>query len=194
VDAALVAILEQRQTAGIPLAMAEAASVAGRHAARVGRFEEARTHLEEARAFYAAEGDEVELLTVDARLVECLVLQGAGTDGLQLASDALERADKMPGVSVIAANLHRLRGWGYIQSGQLLEARGALEESLRLARLEDENLGIKSADYEIALTLGALVRLGELTGQRSDELEAERDAILDRLGVVKVPEPPLPHY
>ena len=192
-ESALGTILEHRQTAGIPLAVAEAATVAGRHAARVGRFEEARAHLEEARAFYADEGDDVELLTVDARLVESLVLQGAGTDALRLASDALERADKIPGVSVIAANLHRLRGWAYIQSGRVLEARAALEESLRLARLEDENLGIKSADYEIALTLDALVRLGELTGQRTDELAAERDEILDGLGVVNVPEPPLPH-
>jgi len=192
-EPALRAVLDQRRAGGIPLAMAQAASVVGRHAARVGNFEEARTHLEEARTLYAAEGDDVELLTTDARLVECLVLEGAGVDALTLASGALARAETVPGVSVVVANLHRLRGWAYLQTGRPDEAREALEESLRLARLEGENFGIRSADYEIALTLGALVRLGALTGERTDELEAERDTILGRLGVVKVPEPPLPH-
>ncbi len=125
--------------------------------------------------------------------MECLVLEGAGVDALTLASGALARAETVPGVSVVVANLHRLRGWAYLQTGRPDEAREALEESLRLARLEGENFGIRSADYEIALTLGALVRLGALTGERTDELEAERDTILGRLGVVKVPEPPLPH-
>jgi hypothetical protein len=41
--------------------------------------------------------------------------------------------------------------------------------------------------------LGALVRLRTLTGERTGKLESECDAILGRLGVVKVPEPPLPH-
>jgi len=70
--------------------------------------------------------------------------------------------------------------------------REALDESLRLARLEDENFGIRSADYEIGVTLAAVVRLRLLTGEPAGELEAERDAIFGRLGVVKVPEPPLP--
>ena len=85
-----------------------------------------------------------------------------------------------------------LRAWGADAAGDLEGAGTALDESLRLARLEDENFGIRSADYETALTLDALVRLRSLTGEPADELEAERDGIFERLGVVKVPEPPLP--
>ena len=185
-------VLEVRRAGGIPLEVAEAASVLGRHAARVGNLDEARALLEEARELYAAEADEVELLTTDARVVEALVLAGAGEEALTVIAEALERAETTPGVSVVVANLHRLRAWGLMQAGDLEGAREALDESLRLARLEDENFGIRSADYEIGLTLAAVVRLRTLTGEPATELEAERDTIFQRLGVVKVPEPPLP--
>jgi len=185
-------VLDVRRAGGIPLEVAEAASVLGRHSARVGNADEARTLLEEARELYVAEADEVELLTTDARIVEALVLAGAGEDALSLAAEALARAETTPGVSVVVANLHRLRAWALMQAGDLEGAGTALDESLRLARLEDENFGIRSADYETALTLDALVRLRSLTGEPADELDAERDGIFERLGVVKVPEPPLP--
>jgi tetratricopeptide (TPR) repeat protein len=185
-------VLEVRRAGGIPLEVAEAASVLGRHAARVGNLDEARALLEEARELYAAEADEVELLTTDARVVEALVLAGAGEEALAMIAEALERAETTPGVSVVVANLHRLRAWGLMQAGDLEGAREALDESLRLARLEDENFGIRSADYEVGLTLSAVVRLRALTGEPGAEFEAERDAIFQRLGVVKVPEPPLP--
>ena len=185
-------VLEIRRAGGIPLEIAEAASVLGRHLARVGDFAEARSLLEEARELYGAEADEIELLTTDARLVECLVLEGSGTEALTLATEALERAETTPGVSVIIANLHRLRAWAWMQAGALESAAEALDESLRLARLEDENFGIRSADYELGLTLAAIVRLRALTGKPATELEAERDASFARLGVVSVPEPPLP--
>jgi tetratricopeptide (TPR) repeat protein len=165
--------------------------VVGRHEARVGRFEEARALLDEARTLYAAEDDEVELLTTDARLAECLVLQGAVADARAHVEGALREAEQMAGVSVIVANLHRLLGWTHLQAGELDAAREALERSLHLARLEDENFGIRSADYEVALTLSARVRLGAVTGEPTDGLAAERDAIFARLGVLKVPEPPL---
>jgi class 3 adenylate cyclase/tetratricopeptide (TPR) repeat protein len=185
-------VLEVRRAGGFPLEVAEAASVLGRHSARVGNVDKARALLEEARDLYAAEADEVELLTTDARIVEALVLAGAGEEALSLAVEALAKAETTPGVSVVVANLHRLRAWGLMQAGDLEGAGKALDESLRLARLEDENFGIRSADYEIALTLDALARLRSLTREPADELEAERDAIFERLGVVKVPEPPLP--
>jgi tetratricopeptide (TPR) repeat protein len=185
-------VLEIRRAGGIALEIAEAASALGRHLARVGNFGEARSLLEEARGLHAAEADEIELLTTDVRLVECLVLEGSSSEALALAAEALERAEATPGVSVIVANLHRLRGWAWMQTGELESAAGALDESLRLARLEDENFGIRSADYELGLTLAAIVRLRALTGTPATELEAERDASFARLGVVSVPEPPLP--
>jgi hypothetical protein len=77
--------------------------------------------------------------------------------------------------------------------GELGEAEKALEEGLRLARLDDENFGIRSADYEVALTLEAVARLCALRGEAAaSEAEAERDEIFARLGVVAVAQPPLP--
>ena len=95
------------------------------------------------------------------------------------------------GVSIVVANLYRLRGWAYMRTADLEAAREALEESLRVARLEDENFGGMSAEFEAAQTLGALVRLRALTGEPTSELEAERDGILQRLGVLRLHEPPL---
>lgn len=183
-------LLELRRSTGIPLEIAEAASVVGRHAARVGSFEEAHTLLNEARELYAAEGDEIDLLTTDARVIECLVLEQSAAEALELTAKALQRAEETAGVSVLGATLHRLRGWALMQIGDLDAAEQALEESLRLARLDDENFGIRSADYEVALTLSAIVRLHALRGEATAESEAERDAIFSRLGVVAVAEPP----
>jgi tetratricopeptide (TPR) repeat protein len=191
-EPALRELLDLRRGTGIPLEIAEAASVLGRHSARVGSFDEARVLLEEARELYAAEGDEIDLLTTDTRLVECLVSEQKTDEALALAAEATERAEDMTGVSVLVATLHRLRGWALMQAGDLDGAEQALEESLRLARLEDENFGIRSADYEVALTLGAMVRLFELRGDATAEAETERDEIFSRLGVVAVAEPPLP--
>jgi class 3 adenylate cyclase/tetratricopeptide (TPR) repeat protein len=188
----LRAVLETRRAGGLPLEVAEASSVLGRHQARVGSFQEARELLDEARLLYAAEEDEVELLTTDARIAECLVLQGSVEEARRRVEEALREAEEMAGVSVVVSNLHRLLGWTHLQAGEPDAAREALERSLHLARLEDENFGIRSADYEVALTLGAFVRLRAAAGEPADELEAERDAIFARLGVVKVPEPPLP--
>jgi class 3 adenylate cyclase/tetratricopeptide (TPR) repeat protein len=189
----LRAVLETRRAGGLALEIAEASSVLGRHEARVGQFEEARSLLDEARLLYAAAEDEVELLTTDARIAECLVLQGGAADARAHVLDALRQAESMAGVSVIVANLYRLLGWTHLQTAELDSAREALERSLDLARLDDENFGLRSADYEVALTLSALVRLGALVGEPANEAKTERDAIFARLGVVAVPEPPLPH-
>jgi hypothetical protein len=48
-----------------------------------------------------------------------------------------------------------------------------------------------SNEYEIALTLDALSRIERQAGNDVAGLEAERDAITTRLGVVRLPRPPL---
>jgi predicted ATPase/class 3 adenylate cyclase len=185
-------VLDVRNAAGNPLKIAEAWSLLGRHLARVGEHEEAFAVLEQARQLFEAEGDEEDLLTTDAWLIECRVLEGDGVSALPLAAEALARAETISGVSVVVTHLHRTCGWAHMQAGDLEAARASLDESLRFARLEGENFGIMSADYEVALTLNALARLHRLTGETADELAAERDAILEKLGVLSIPEPPLP--
>jgi hypothetical protein len=73
-----------------------------------------------------------------------------------------------------------------MQEVHLEEAREALQESLAAARA-------RQADYEIGLTLRAMVDLSRLAAEPIDiEAAAESEAILDRLGVVAVPDVPLP--
>jgi len=184
--------LELRRSVGNVMKIADGANELGRFEGRVGNFEEAKALLAEARELFLEEGDEVEALAADVWLVESLVHKGESEKALELAADALERTVTTPGVDVFAAMLHRLRGWAYMQLRDLESARGAFDESLRLARVEGENVGMRSADYEIALTLDALDQLGELVGDPAVDLERERDALMAKLSVLKLSRPPLP--
>jgi uncharacterized protein HemY len=111
---------------------------------------------------------------------------------VSLADDCLREAERIEGVSTQVALLHRLRGWALVQQGDLGAARTALETSLEVATLRDENFGIRSGDYEAALALDALVELGRLDNDSTTALEDRRDEILERLGVVAMPKLPLP--
>jgi tetratricopeptide (TPR) repeat protein len=184
--------LEALRPAANPLEIAIAASELGRFLARVGNFEESRSLLDEARELLATEDEEVALLSVLVWQVESLVLDGAHAAALELAAEALAQSETTAGVAVFAVMLHRLRGWALMQSDRLEEARESLAESLRIARLESENLGMRNIEYEIALTLDALVRLAEFAKEQVDELASERDAILAALDVVRIDRPPLP--
>jgi tetratricopeptide (TPR) repeat protein len=191
-EALLRDVLQLRRAAANPLKTAYAANELGRFLARTGGFEEARSLLDEARTVLEAEGDEVELLSAHVWLVESHVFEGTSDTALELTEEALKQTQTVPGVLVLAAMLHRHRGWALLQKGELEHAREALEESLRLARIEGENLGMRNGDYEIALALDGLAALGELTGETVVELATERDSILERLAVVDVKRPPLP--
>ena len=85
----------------------------------------------------------------------------------------------------VIALLNRVRGSALLQLGRLEEARVTLETAVAEARQ-------RNASYELALALDSLATLASLTGEEAEELESERDAILDRLGVVSIPEIPLP--
>ena len=73
-------------------------------------------------------------------------------------------------------------GLAYVQARRPADASPHLEESLRLARE-------LKAEFEVALTLRAMAAVGR---DGADDLRAESDAILERLGVVSVPRVPLP--
>jgi tetratricopeptide (TPR) repeat protein len=169
-----------------------AANELGRFLARVGNFEESRSLFDEARELLATENDEVELLSTSVWQVESHVLDGAHAAALDLAVEALLQTETTAGVAVLAVMLHRLSGWALMQAGRVHDARIPLAESLRIARLESENLGMRNIEYEIALTLDALTQYAELASEPADELASERDAILATLDVEKIDRPPLP--
>jgi tetratricopeptide (TPR) repeat protein len=113
------------------------------------------------------------------------MLQGDSEAALAFATEVLERGQSLKGVFDVIALLNRVRGSALLQLGRLEEARVILETAVAEARQ-------RNASYELALALDALATLAGLTGEEAEELEQERDAILERLGVVSTPELPLP--
>jgi class 3 adenylate cyclase/tetratricopeptide (TPR) repeat protein len=158
----------------------------GRLAARAGRFDEARAMLNEAKEEYERAGERSEVLLTDAKLAECLMLEGESRAALAVASAALRQAESIEGVYLAIPTLLRVRGCALAQLGRMNEARADLLESLAAARE-------KNADYEVALTLDALVDVGRAAGEPVDELAGERDLIFERLGVVAMPPVPPAH-
>jgi tetratricopeptide (TPR) repeat protein len=156
-----------------------------RIAARSGRYDEAMRLFHDARAEFEDIGARVDVIDTLASMAECHVLHGHGEAALGLADEALGQAETQDGVPEQSPLLHRVRGYSLIQAGALWEARQAFDESLRAARS-------RQADYQVALSLQALVDLDALEGTtvRAD-LEEESQSILHRLGVVSVPRTPL---
>jgi len=159
-----------------------ARSLMGRLAARRGRFVEAHEQFEAAKAEYAAVGIAGDARTVDAWIAECLVLEGRAGPALA-AVDAIEHdAGAEWAETGERALLERVRGLAFAQLGDTDAARGAL--TMSLAAGEE-----RAADYEVALTQGALARVARLEGDAvgATRLEKQSDATLRRLGVKSVP-------
>ena len=154
--------------------------------ARTGRFEDALAALEDARAAFVHVGAHTDALVTDGRIAECFVLMGRGEEALSRVSGALTGVSDEDGdASLATALLERVRGWALAQTGNLGEARTALESSLTAGRSRQD-------DYEIALTLGALAWLDRIEGNPTPAaVEREARSILARLGIEHVPEIPL---
>ena len=157
----------------------------GRLLSRTGRFEEAQALLGEAREEYQRSGPMSDLSTTEAWIAECLILQGDSEAALALATEALDTGRALESSFDAVAMLQRIRGSALLQLGRLEEAEVVLSTALDEARN-------RKADYEAALALDALAALARSTGKRTQKLTRERDAILRRLGVVRIPEIPLP--
>ena len=171
-----------RPTSGCGVAYA--LSNLGRVAYRDGRLSEALELLERARATFRQISADAELVSVDARQAECLLLQGAGAEALVLADAALARAESLDS-AIEVPMLDRIRGFGLVQIGRPAPAREAFERSLAGARELE-------AVFEVALTLDAMVRL-EVSQSGIVDVAArkEADALFTRLGVVRVLQVPL---
>ena len=152
-------------------------------ALREGRPAEARPLFEQAREGFAEVGAQSEVTASDGRIIECLLASGRAETALALAREVVERASAAGASNVHLPMLRRVLGVALLHAGDVEGARAALEDSLREARAQQ-------AAYEVALTLGELVRLAKIErGVAPSGLEAERDAILAGLGVVLPPQP-----
>ncbi len=185
-EANLREAMRQWQAAGHRGGAAYAKIHLGRVAARAGRFDEAIRLLQEGRDESKDVGADVEVLEADTRIAECHLLQGDPATALATVDAAVGRARSIDGVAVQTPTLERVRGLALMQLGRLDDARSALEDGLDAARA-------RNADYEIALSIKAMTKLAELTGDPiAPELEREAATILSLVRVERLPEIPAP--
>jgi class 3 adenylate cyclase/tetratricopeptide (TPR) repeat protein len=167
---------------------AEATRLLGYAVAQQGRFDEALPLLEESRDAFREAGDRrSEELEAELRIAQCLLLDGDAESALAHATAAVSEVDRSRDPMLVAA-LQRVRGLALMESGRLDEAREGFEDSLAVARSGAPDAGFKSPDYEVGLTFDALDRLAELTGRGDQDYATRRDAILEGLGVVAIPD------
>jgi len=159
--------------------VAAATANLGRLAARAGKFDDAERLLSEAARAFSEMASPAKSVETQARKAEVMVLKGDSAAAL----DCLDRMQ--PGTDpILNSMLHRLRGWALAQRGRWEEATKSLITGLRLAK----EVG---ADYEVGLTLQALAHTADST-DAGREYAAEAQEIFQRLGIVSVPEVPLP--
>ena len=176
-DAVVRPALRVLQASGTLSETAFALSVLGRTAARDGRLAEARDLLDAAKAGYLRAGVRGEALSTDVRIAECLVLAGQ-TAAAETLADYLAAQVAGRGMAAEAAALDRLRGYLLAQRGQPGRAAEAFEASLASARE-------RSALYDQALSLDALIRLADHVGRPASHAQTTaRAALFGRLGVV----------
>jgi len=149
--------------------------------ARAGRFDQAHEYFDAALAAFEELSAERFIVEAKARRAECLVYEGRYKEALEVASECREAAAKTP-VGGVEALLERSIGYALHQARRPEKARPHLEESLRIAR----ELKVQ---YEVALTLRAMAATNYPS---NEDLGAQSDEILEQLGVVSLPNVPLP--
>jgi class 3 adenylate cyclase/tetratricopeptide (TPR) repeat protein len=172
------------QETGATSDAAEAMSLLGRVLTQTGELEESRTLLDQALEVFRETGDEAEELRAQARIADWLFTAGENEAALSLVAETLERTERAEGMSVLASALLRIRGDAFATSGQRDAAQQAYEDSIEAARSRDANLLMKSTEYEVGRGYGALARLARAAGDDATAYAAERDRILQPLGVV----------
>jgi class 3 adenylate cyclase/tetratricopeptide (TPR) repeat protein len=168
------------QAGRYPIGAMIATTNLGRAAARAGRFDEGLELLDEARRGLAEIGAAAFELDAVGWIVECLVLAGRHQEALERAADALAAAGNVPGSEAVRARLERSLGYALVQARRRDDAAPHFARSVELARAAH-------LDYELGLTLKAIA---DIAGDA--EAAAESKRLLERLGVVSVPSPPLP--
>ena len=175
------AALRTYRAAKFPIGEALVTINLGRVAAEQGRFADAHRLFDDATTLLRALGSESFLIEADARRAQAWVLEGRHAEAAELATDALARMEAAGEVGVRSALLERLLAVSAVQARAPDDAPPHFVESLRIAR----ELG---ADYEVGRTL----QVKAMTGFASDDEADEGAAIMERLGVVSLPNVPLP--
>jgi tetratricopeptide (TPR) repeat protein len=146
----------------------------GRLAVRRGRYDEGLPMLEQAAAEQQRSGFDIYATFAQALIAEAEAFRGDPFRALDLASSALQAGDQLRPL------LTRVAGIAFARLGEQEAAVRELSHSLGRARERDD-------DYDIAATIDVL----DTMGKADPTLLAERDAILLRLKIGKLPAPTL---
>jgi class 3 adenylate cyclase/tetratricopeptide (TPR) repeat protein len=180
-DQRLRRALETWRATGDDHGVAFATALLGRLAGRAGRGEEGARLLADARIRFRSLRLSQDVLQVQAFEVENLAFRGLAEQALAASEKLIE---DLLGGGRLGALLKRVHGFALAQAGQLDEAAAALDASLREARELGEA-------YEIALSLDAVLALGERIGRVRPRLRRERDEIVTRLDIAALPPTPV---
>jgi tetratricopeptide (TPR) repeat protein len=173
--------LEIWRATGDDHGVAFATALLGRLAGRAGRGEQGAQLLAEAHVRFRSLRLSQDVFQVQAFRLENLVFRGRA-DEVIAASETL--IEDLAGGRRFAALLERVHGLALAQAGRLEDAAAALDRSLR----EAHELG---EAYEIALSLDAVLALGERIGRIHPRLRRERDEIVRRLDIAMLPPAPV---
>ena len=184
-DALLRAAVTVATAAGDQWTATFARRLLGQSAARAGRFDEATALLDEARAGFIAIGANADVVLADLAMAEMLVLAGAGADALLVLGRILVHGEMPDGLEPYQPQLHRVWALAFLQAGEIEVGRRELDTAVALARRQ-------GAEYQLALALATLDRLGGTSVAPAPDGEREHVEILSRLGVVSPPDYPLP--
>jgi predicted ATPase/class 3 adenylate cyclase len=152
----------------------------GRMLSGVGRWDEALTVFNDARARLTSLGAPQDVIGLDGALAECLLLSGRLDEASTVVMGALARARALR-ANTLVAPLLRIQGIGLLAAGRREEARSVLEAGLRSPAGAD-------GQQERALMMMALAQLSdEQEATNASDLRHRSREILDRLAVVEVP-------
>jgi tetratricopeptide (TPR) repeat protein len=146
----------------------------GRLWLRRGRYDEGLPRLEQAASELRRFGIDMYTDLAQALIAEAEAFRGDPFRALDLASSALQASDQLRPL------LTRVAGLGFARLGQREAAIRELRHSLGTARE-------RGADYDVAATIDVL----DAMAKADRTLLAERDAILGRLKIKKLPVPAL---
>jgi class 3 adenylate cyclase/predicted ATPase len=177
----LESALRTFRAAKYPIGEAVALVYLGHLAAEQSRFDDATSLFDRAVEMLTAIRSKSNLIEAEARRAQAYVLEGRHEEATSLAQRCLDFEQETGEIGARTALLERLLAVTAVQGRRREDAPAHFEESLRIGREY-------GADYEVGRTLQAKV----LTGFASEEELAEAEAIMERLGVVSLPEMPLP--
>jgi class 3 adenylate cyclase/tetratricopeptide (TPR) repeat protein len=156
-------------------------TILGRAAIRDGRLAEGFELLVEALAQFRRLRTAQDVIWVEVLIAEANAYR-------RRPDLAIEEADRLvrelAGGGRFAPLLQRVRGCAFAQQGRRDAAANAFEASVAEARAQD-------AQFELALTLDAVLELGSPDPALQAERRRERDEIVARLDIVRLPPAPL---